>query len=312
MLQRQTEAHSFWDWLLSERKFQKQMHINGYYAVEKNEELSRYKRYLKLSGLDDNYPSQNISFTEEYLPQMPEPLRREGMYLVRTGNGNSIVFSSFLFQPPFMYLSRIATSILTKKRRGYDNLRRAIREQWNERTFIDFLHFSGALKAIVRQICGAKEYHSGPSGLAPAFFPFYMKDKKRNTLARFVFHGNDDLDECLYPQGSNIVIPIEAKLSLEDGLGWHKLAFPCYRFINKSISSTRPSMNPVLEKKDLRIVPMYCAFDPQEERAYIYVFPRIKVHKLPYDGNLEHGLVLNEQQQFTPHRVFIVDIKKYC
>lgn len=62
----------------------------------------------------------------------------------------------------------------------------------------------------------------------------------------------------------------------EDGLGWHKLAFPCGRFINavpgckRSITQSGYRKN----KRSPRMIPVFCAFDSLLKSTNIYVFPR--------------------------------------
>lgn len=101
-------------------------------------------------------------------------------------------------------------------------------------------------------------------------------------------------------------MPIEAKICFKDGLGWHKLAFPCYRFVDNKRHV--PGVTSA-KFRDIRIVPLYCVFDSQEVRAYIYVFPRVKVHEQSYYDDIERGLILNDQKRFTPRKVFTVDMK---
>lgn len=136
---------------------------------------------------------------------------------------------------------------------------------------------------------------SGPSGPVAATFPFYMSDIK-GRKKEFMYQGSDDLDECLYPTGANVAIPIEAKVTAHYDTSWHKLGFPCHRFFKRSIS-LRTRILP-------KVIPVYCMFDDVLRKAYIYVFPAIDAAKA------SHGMVLNDRRQLTPKEVYKVDIMR--
>lgn len=148
---------------------------------------------------------------------------------------------------------------------------------------------------------------SGPSGPLSSFFPFIMKDDK-NDLHQFAYRGTVDLDECLYPDRKNIVIAIEAKVTSHYDLAWHKLAYPCYRFIE----NPRPFLSgPTgVIPSPTEIIPVYCMFDNILEQAYVYVFPQVKVRKFRDGlGKLVKCVVLNEPGQLRPSEIYKVDVK---
>lgn len=320
---------NFWEWLVLQSDFRRSIERQGFYELEKEaisdslmewyehaksnyerlDSLRKASRRLlaKKSPLD----FQPASF--DFYSQTPQPLKRLGLFTIRTGKGNCVVFDSRVFPLPYgggLASKYFTATFPTRVPKGYDSLLYSLSFQLNEQSFIKALHFSDVFGNVVRYVCGTQEYQVGPSGHIASEFPFWMKDVKKRKLVRFTFRGTSDLDECLYPRNSDIVIPIEAKVDdgVHNDLGWHKLAFPCYRFID----NTKPLVPDATSPKDLKIVPVYCIFDPWGKMAYIYVFPKIKVHEQKYYDYTERGLVLNDQKQFMPRKVFAVDMKKCC
>jgi hypothetical protein len=105
------------------------------------------------------------------------------------------------------------------------------------------------------------------------------------------------------------LIPIEAKVTRHHDIAWHKLAFPCYRFIDNGFSfrlgqDRRWPIQP-------RIVPVYCMYDEILRQAYLFVFPEIRIAKV--DNKLqkqEKGLMLNDMNQLRPIRIYTVNLRK--
>lgn len=227
------------------------------------------------------------------------------------GHGNCAIFDSNVFPLPYLKLNGLdsdAQLLPVRIKSGFRNLVDSLSAHWNEQTFLRALHFCSAFKSIVKKLCNVDCYECGPSGHLASCFPFWMKDKKRNKLVRFVYDGVVDLDECLYPKDQDIVIPIEAKIDNgHNGLSWHKLAFSAYRFIDNSKAMrtfrTGTSIRGIYNTK-VKIIPVYCLFSPLIKRAYVYVFPKITTDQsLNYDCP-EYGVVLNECTQMAPKYVF--------
>jgi len=193
---------------------------------------------------DRLHSSPNVSFSFERLSQTPKTLNDDQLYLVRAGGGNVIVFDMREFLPPFMSLNWTEYSSATEELplrlpREYRKLADHFRTQWNEKTLLRALHFCGAFSSLVARISkSASRYVTGPSGPMMSRFPFWMKrngvrHKNSRQLIPFIYEGVVDLDESLYPQDTNLVLPIEAKLQHFHDLSWHKLAFPCFRYIHQ-------------------------------------------------------------------------------
>lgn len=308
---------TFWQWLVLQADFRRDIKRKGYYEIEKEaiaetlEGLHGRQRATR-GPIAGKLPLALESMSFDFYSQSPEDLRRLGLFTIRTGKGNCVVFDSKVFA--LTYGGGLASKYFTERLqarapKGYQNLVDSLSSQINEQSFIRLLHFSGVLKAVVRYVCGISEYEVGPSGHISSSFPFWMKDRK-GRLVQFVFKGTSDMDECLYPRDTDVVMPMEAKLDdgVHSDLGWHKLAFPCYRFIDNSPFWFFSRSSKV--SRSLKIVPLYCLYEPSSKTAYIYVFPRIHIRKQRWYGGIKQGLVLNDKKQFTPRKVFYVDMKK--
>jgi hypothetical protein len=115
-----------------------------------------------------------------------------------------------------------------------------------------------------------------------------------------------------------MVLPIEAKLQHFQDLAWHKLAFPCYRFIaqprlkdgQKSWQKPEPAF--MRSEKPWRVVSaVYCAYDAKLKCAIVHVFPTVRVHsgRVPaLSVEKVNGIILNEKSQMIPTHSFKVDM----
>lgn len=309
----QSTSDEFWKWLLQQKVFKNAISKHGFFDMERDRIISYYQACMKVINRTSNNPivlSVPSSFNVEYFSQTPPPLRRAGYYIIRTGNGNCIIFNSAVFPAPFLGLNGLHyDKEIIVQRRGFSSLKKAFSSQWNEQSFIKALHFSGAFGKLVKEICKATSYESGPSGPRPSTFRFFMMDKRNKKLVQVLYQGIDDLDECLYLncKGATVVIPIEAKVTSHHDLAWHKLAFPCYRFIdNASSFGLKPNNWPITP----RIIPVYCMYNEILQRAYLYVFPEIKILKRNQIHRVEKGLILNDRNQLKPKRIYMVNIPK--
>jgi hypothetical protein len=315
---------NFWEWFLVQPDFSKDIKNRGFHELDRTAIVLAYKKWCDRNGNDRFGRSRNSlsipSFVADFYSQTPHALRSNGLFLVPTGGGNSIIFHKEVFDASFLNLNGMysrARRLPLQKKNGFENLIEALSIQWNEQSFIKALHFCGAFRALIRRVCKVDTYMAGPSGTITCRFPFWMKTK-RGRLVKFLYEGMTDLDECLYPVRANIVMPIEAKVQDEhNDLSWHKLAFPCYRFIDNSSSmgfrtGSSHSAAPYLDRrKKVKIMPVYCVFNPILKESYIYVFRGISMTHQPsiIPDRLENGIVLNEKAHFEPAIVFKVDMK---
>lgn len=294
-------------------------------------------------------------FISERLSSIARALSDKQLYFVGTGRSNFAIFDKRKFFPPFLALYGQSSGIdyppgteelPIRLPPEYRDIARLFRQQWNEHTFLRALHFCGAFGSLVEKITHrGRRYVSGPSGPMMSRFPFWMKSSETSNLAPFVHEGNADMDECLYVKDSNAVIPIEAKLKHIPDLSWHKLAFPCYRFISQPSNpvewlparrgaehedplyneqqkwKSMYSMDPVdwhgdkSKRKKPKIIPVYCTcfkhYDSWRRGAILYVFPQANIHsgKVPLLSTKKvSGVILNDRKQMVPARIFKVEL----
>ena len=100
----------------------------------------------------------------------------------------------------------------------------------------------------------------------------------------FDYNGHEDLDYTIWTEDSVLVFEAKQFISASGGLdiGWHKLAFPCYRFY---------------DYKGLNIIPIY--YLRQQHSIYLFVFPRMEF----YNG----GILVNDITKYTPTKVLRID-----
>jgi hypothetical protein len=261
-----------------------------------------------------------INFDIERLSHTPKILNNNELYLVRLGKGEYVIFDMREFLPPFLSLSWIeqhkATELPTRLPAGYDRTTCHFQTQWNEHTFINALDSRGVFSSLVEIISRGrtKKYINGPSGPVASKFPFWMRRNGVNSrnprkLVPFAYDGVVDLDKCLYPRDTSITIAIEAKATHITDLAWHKLSFPCHRFLEHDSQIFKKGRS----SKAGSIVPVYCAYDHHSREGMIYVFPPIKVHRGArlgsFDG-MEHtsGVILNDTRQMIPELTFKIDL----
>lgn len=325
-----------WEWLLTRKDFTKAISSEGFFEFEKSKIIEQfidwknaiYANHRIKWRIGEFAPPSNASLNvSECMSKTPDVLKDRDLYLMNSGRNWGIVFDSHRFFPPYLSLGSTAWSakrLPVDIGSGHDRLIHAFRSQWNEATFIKALHFCGAFSALIKNLCGARQYFSGPSGILPSKFPFWMIKRKRSgkkAIAGFVYDGVVDLDECIYPKDrSGIVIPIEAKINHIPDIGWHKLAFPSYRFVEQKGNNSfqyrtecRSGVDPDSPDSTMhekRIIPVYCAADPFLKSAFVYVFRELKARKGPlgHGPNGASGFVINDPLQLTPKSVYKVDL----
>jgi hypothetical protein len=103
-----------------------------FFELDRNNMTSSHRTwYEQVNGLRGQSVAFPGSLNIEYASQVPQPLKDTGYYLIRAGNGNSIVFDSSVFPAPFLKLYGMhwnAEEIFIKKR-GYTHLKQAFRAQ---------------------------------------------------------------------------------------------------------------------------------------------------------------------------------------
>ena len=311
---------SFWDWLLRDPSLKSGIKKHGHYTINRDILARKWlarTRSLKMPPLS--------AFGAERLSQTSRPMNDNELYLMKAGRGDFIVFDMRVFLPPFLSLNPAELNrgeqLPIKLPAGYRQVAMHFRRQWNEQTFLKALHFCGAFSQLVYRLSRHRthDYITGPSGPTLSCFPFWMKRNGVNavnhSLARFDYNGVVDLDDCLYVRESNLIIPIEAKMQYYQDLAWHKLAFPCYRFIpqprlDNKVANTvdsRKATTCIDHCSKSCIMPAYCAYDASVKEAIIHLFPKILTCSRAGIHNLK-GIVLNDKERMTPTRIFRIDM----
>jgi hypothetical protein len=331
------QRESFWEWLILQHDFKRAITISGYYSINKELLIPQYARWRdgRTSAIASS-PANNITKNRpplsviERLSQTPKILNNSELYLVRTGEGNLVVFDMRQFLPPFLSLNRMdfsgAVDLPIRLPKGYQRFAWQFRTQWNETSFIRALHYCGAFSSLLHAISKHRtnKYVTGPSGPIMSRFYFWMRRNGVNSensgrVEPFKFEGVVDLDECLYPLGTDMIIPIEAKLQLFPDLAWHKLAFPCNRLFGPThfqgaVREQSAAVAAALRRDNgkIRILPSFCWYSSATKQAMIHVFPQLQLYSgktraFSVEGKVQ-GVILNEKRQMVPEQTFRIDM----
>lgn len=272
-----------WGPLFAEPEFQEEIYI---YGCSKERHFSKYKsKYdLNLSGPTPRYLS--IDF---YSSQLKE-LRSDNFFVIRTGNGNFVIFDEKRFRRPYLDLdTSIAEELNYEVPKNFEHLKDAFKENLIEKSSIEHLWFLGIFKQIIHRVSSEKEYYIGPRGNKSSTFEVYFKDKKTQEIINiFTYEGQEDLDYSIFTE--NCIYFFEGK-NFPNGrggldIGWHKIAFPASRFKKYS---------------NKRLIPAYLL--KLGTVVYFFIFSDFKF----YNG----GIILNDENQFTPKYIFKIDLNRH-
>lgn len=275
--------NTVWIPLFNESEFLRELSTEGH-SIERNFLDYKTKYSLKLSGYTPSYLS--IDF---YSIQSKE-LRDKNCFVIRTGKGNFVIFDENRFRKPYLDLDfSTAEELDYEIPKKFEHLENAFKENLIENSSIEHLWFLGIFRQIISRISSENEYYIGPRGIKRSTFDVYFKDKNTQEIIKiFKYEGQEDLDYSVFTQ--NCIYFFEAK-SFSNGkrgldLGWHKIIFPASRFRNYS---------------NKRLIPGY--FLKLGTVVYFVVFPDFQFYK--------EGVILNDEDHFTPKCIFKVDLEKY-
>lgn len=275
--------NAVWSALLNEPEFMEEISTFGY---SKERSFSEYKSKHNLtpSGSTPNYLS--IDF---YSKQSKE-LRDRNYFVIRTGKGNFVIFDENRFGRPYLYLNLSDAEELDYEiPENFEHLKDAFRENLIENASIEHLWFSGVFKQIIGRTSLEKEYYIGPRGIKSSVFEVYFKDKTTQEITKIItYEGLEDLDYSIFTE--NCIYFFEGKniSNLRGGLdiGWHKVIFPASRFKKYS---------------NKRLIPAY--FLKLRTVVYFFIFPDLHFYN--------EGIILNDENQFTPKHTFKIDLNKH-
>jgi len=321
---------NFWRWLANRDSFVSELRAKGYYQVNRHEIKDQYNQQSLSKNIQQPWGERRIpSFFIDRFESIPPILAKNDLFLVPTGRYGCVIFDRRVFPDTYIHMNKCRSNIQVTKLhvRNKTNLRAKMmainnpftifdHSRWNEQSFIRFLHYSGIFSELVRIVCHIRsgEYVLGPVGHTKISFPFWMRDRK-GCLIPFTFNGMSDLDECIFVRDCNTVIVIEAKLNAHEyDLAWYKLAFPAYRFIANKFPWSSLSKRKLSENKQyFKIIPVYAAYDnPDSTLAHLYVLPKLLIHrgKAGCVSELSNGIILNDERQFTPEKIYELDLSK--
>ena len=276
-------SNVIWSSLLNEPEFIEEMSLFGY---SKERSFSEYKskHNLILSGSTPDYLS--IDF---YSKQSKE-LRDRNYFVIRTGKGNFIIFDENRFGKPYLNLNLSKAEELDYEiPKNFKHLDNAFKENPIENASIENLWFLGIFKQIIDKISSEKEYYIGPRGTKSSIFEVYFKNRiTKEIIKTFTYEGLEDLDYSIFTENCIYFFEGKSISKLRSGLdiGWHKVIFPASRFKKYS---------------QKRLIPAY--FLKIGTIVYFFIFPDFRFYN--------EGIILNDENQFTPKHVFKIDLKKY-
>jgi len=272
-----------WSALLNEPEFIGEISLFGY---SKERSFSEYKKKHNLipSGSTPNHLS--IDF---YSKQSKE-LRDRNYFVIRTGKGNFVIFDENRFEKPYLNLDLSGAEELNYEiPKNFDHLDDAFKESMIENASIEHLWFLGIFKQIIDRISSEKEYYIGPRGSKSSIFEVYFKNKITKEITKiFTYEGLEDLDYSIFTENCIYFFEGKSISNFRGGLdiGWHKVIFPASRFKKYS---------------QKRLIPAY--FLKLRTVVYFFIFPDFHFYN--------NGIILNDENQFTPKRVFKIDLKKH-
>ena len=257
------------------------------------ESYQRFKETFKIEAKQRAPQYLSIDFWS----QQRKELTDNGLYVIRFGMGNFIIFSEDEFPRPYTDLKTMnAEEMPTREVSSLPILRKAFSvinsdEKSAENTLVELLTFYDVYASLVQLIDGSNRYYIGPRGGMTSSFDVYLQ-RKNTSLEKFRYRGQVELDYAIWTENRAYIF--EAKSSRRGGfdVGWHKLIYPAQRF------------SKLTEENGLKVSPVYFlrTRDSGTNVIYLFVFPPVKF--------IEGGVILNEMEAMTPEKVLKVDLSE--
>ena len=275
--------------IIDSEDFQSSIKKQGYYTSPKN--YRTFIEYTKKVWTTLSTTNTATFLSKDFLHEQPTILTNNGYYIIRTGEGHFAIFDEKVFSSPYLKINiENVIEMNTIEPDGYDNLKKAFKENILENTALEQLRFNGGYKKIIANVLGQeKEYYVGIRGNTTRTFNVYFQRKDTNEkILIYEYKGQADLDYSLWTEDS--VFLFEAKkmeiaknVKSYINIGWHKFAYACVRFI---------------DYKNLNIYPVY--FLRTIDKVLLFVFPKFSFYK--------NGIILNDTYQMIPQKLFSVSI----
>jgi hypothetical protein len=273
-----------WANLLDDQTFKEQIAQRGYSSEIKLVEYIKKHNLQKMFERAGAITANLLSI--DFFSNQSSDLRKENLFLLRTGRGKFIVFNQNNFYSSYLNLAlNNFEEINYEIPSNYNHLVQAYGDRLNENASLELMHFLGIFKKIFGILTGEEEYYIGPRGNKTSKFDVYMENKKEDRIEKcYTYFGQEELDYSLFSKKALVVI--ESKNLKNGGLdiGWHKLAYPLSRFRNLN----------------LPIFP--CYFLKQSNIIWLFLFPRYSFHN--------QGIILNNRDAIKPLYCFKLNLNK--
>lgn len=264
--------------LIDEVGFKKNIEGEGFYKTDES-----LKIFAKRYSFD---PSQNTAtyLSLDFWSQQSKILRKNGMYLLRTGSGTFGIFDENVFPKPYLQLDTTKSEKLNlETNEDFKELMSAF-DTRQENAGLEHLNACGAYDSLIKELFGDEEWKLGPRGNKSSEFKVFGKTKQNIINHIYDFKGQEELDYGIWTKKK--ILLFEAK-SVEQNhgldVGWHKLAYPASRF---------------KKFKNHSIIPIYLL--KWENTTHLFVFPIFKFHQ-------DDGIIINDFEQLKPERIFRID-----
>jgi hypothetical protein len=272
-----------WNPLLEDVEFKKQINKKGFFQETKF--LDYRKKYSIPKTMERSGGNTAFHLSIDFFSRQSKELREQGYFLLRTGQGNFIIFNEQFFSRSYLNLNLNKFKEITfDVPQDFPHLIEAYKERLTENASLELMHCLGIFKKVITEVTNEKEYLIGPRGNKNSKFDvyFYNQFTKENEKI-YSYHGQEELDYSIFTKNSIFVI--EGKCLSAGGLdiGWHKISYPLCRF----------------KKFNKNIYP--CYFLKQKNVIWFFVFPRYIFHN--------QGIVLNDKKAFSPQKIFKVSLE---
>ena len=264
--------------LIDQVEFKKNIENEGFYKTNVG-----LKIFAKKYNFD---PPQNTAnyLSLDFWSDQSKILRKNNMYLLRTGSGTFGIFDENVFPKPYLQLSTAKSEKLDLEvNDDFKELMSAF-DTRQENAGLEHLNACGVYDSLIKKLFGDEEWKLGPRGNKSSEFKVFGKTKQNTINHIYDFKGFEELDYGIWTKEK--ILLFEAKsVELNQGLdiGWHKLAYPASRFKKFTKHS---------------IIPIYLL--KWGNTTHLFVFPIFKFHK-------DHGIIINDLEQLTPERIFRID-----
>lgn len=281
-----------WQKLVNEEEFQNSIDKQGYYASQLSFQPFLKKYNLSVKGRAPTYLSR------DFWSGQSKTLIQKRCYVIRTGKGRFVIFNEDRFPKPYLdlNLNDVKEEILTGQIYGYVHMKKAFQNHYHEDANLEHLRLVGGFDELLSRLLGTREYRIGPRGNRSSKFKLYFFSNDSASRIQFDYDGQEEMDYTIWTEDSVLVfeakqfrrkssnhLQTQESSKLGTDIGWHKLAYPCYRFHDYS---------------GLNVYPVY--YLRIDNVIYVFVFEKMKFES--------DGILLNDSKHYRPLRSFKIAI----